>query len=98
MRPLSLCRLPSTPERQETCLKKKKAYFLRRTGKNAIEPLNSSKILRDARRLGLRLERDAESTQLRDRLLIQQVPPQDGDFLFCGVVLSWFFQAFSPLS
>jgi len=22
-------------------------------------------------------------------LLVQQMPPQDGDFLFCGVVLSW---------
>jgi hypothetical protein len=37
-------------------------------------------------------------TQLRDRLLVQQMPPQDGDLFLCGVVLSWLLQAFSPLS
>ena len=30
--------------------------------------------------------------------LLQRVPPQDGDFLFCRVMLPWFLQAFSPLS
>ena len=34
----------------------------------------------------------------RHPYMLQQMPPQDGDFLFCGVVLSWFLQAFSPLS
>ncbi len=36
--------------------------------------------------------------QLRNRLLVQQMPPQDGDLLFCGVVLPCFLHAFSPLS
>jgi hypothetical protein len=37
-------------------------------------------------------------TELGDRLLFQQMPPQDGDLLFSGVMLSWFLHAFSPLS
>src|SRR5215471_3794423 len=35
--------------------------------------------------------------ELRDRLLFQQMAPQDGDLLFGGVVLSYFFHAFSPV-
>jgi hypothetical protein len=35
--------------------------------------------------------------ELRDRLLLQQVPPQDGDLLFRRVVLPLLFHAFSPL-
>src|SRR6516162_3231057 len=34
-------------------------------------------------------------TQLGDRLLFQQMSPEDGDLLFCGVVLPLFFHAFS---
>ena len=37
-------------------------------------------------------------TQLRDRHLLQQMPPQDGDFLFRRVVLSLLLHAFAPLS
>ena len=37
-------------------------------------------------------------TELRDRLLLQQMPPEDGDLLISGVMLSWFLHAFSPLS
>jgi hypothetical protein len=37
-------------------------------------------------------------TELGDRLLLQQMAPQNGDLLFCGVVLSWFLHAFSLLS
>ena len=37
-------------------------------------------------------------TELRDRFLLQQMPPQDGDLFFSGVMLSWFLHAFSPLS
>jgi hypothetical protein len=37
-------------------------------------------------------------TELGDRLLLQQMAPQDGDLLFCGVVLPLFSHAFSPLS
>ena len=36
-------------------------------------------------------------TELRGRLLLQQMPPQDGDLLFRGVVLPSLFPAFSPL-
>jgi len=36
--------------------------------------------------------------ELRNRLLLQQMPPQDGDFLFRCVMLSALFHAFSPLS
>jgi len=35
--------------------------------------------------------------ELRDRLLVQQMPPQDGDFLFRRVVLPLLLHAFSPL-
>ena len=35
--------------------------------------------------------------QLRDGLLLQQVPPQDGDLLFRRVLLPLLLQAFSPL-
>jgi hypothetical protein len=35
-------------------------------------------------------------TELRDRLLFQQMAPQNGDFLFSGVVLSLLFHASSP--
>ena len=37
-------------------------------------------------------------TQGRNRRSFQQMPPQDGDRLFCGVMLPLFFHAFSPLS
>ncbi len=33
-----------------------------------------------------------------DRLLLQQMPPQNGDLLSCGVLLSLFLHVFSPLS
>jgi len=35
--------------------------------------------------------------ELRDRLLVQQMPPQNGDFLFRRVVLPLLLHAFSPL-
>src|SRR5215472_12671787 len=35
--------------------------------------------------------------QLRDRFLLQQMPPKDGDFLFRRVVLPLLLHAFSPL-
>ena len=37
-------------------------------------------------------------TQLRDRLLVHQVPPQNGHLFLGRVVLSFFSHAFSPLS
>ncbi len=36
-------------------------------------------------------------TELRDRLLLKQVPPEDGDLLFRRVVLPLLLHAFSPL-
>src|SRR5215813_7233327 len=36
-------------------------------------------------------------TELRDRFLLQQMPPQDGDLLFRLVVLPFLLHAFSPL-
>src|SRR5262247_1350934 len=36
--------------------------------------------------------------QLRDGLLLQQVPPQDGDLLFWRVLLPLLFHAFSPVA
>jgi hypothetical protein len=36
--------------------------------------------------------------ELRDRLLIQQMPPRNGDFLFRRVVVPLLLHAFSPLS
>jgi len=35
--------------------------------------------------------------ELGDRLLVQQMPPQDGDFLFRRVVLPLLLHTFSPL-
>jgi len=35
--------------------------------------------------------------ELRDRLLVRQMPPQDGDFLFRRVVLPLLLHTFSPL-
>jgi hypothetical protein len=43
---------------------------------------------------GLQAELVAE---LRDRLLLQQMPPEDGNLFFRRVVLPLFLQAFSPL-
>jgi hypothetical protein len=37
-------------------------------------------------------------TELGDRLLLQQMAPQNGDLLFCRIVLSWFLHVFPPLS
>jgi hypothetical protein len=37
-------------------------------------------------------------TELGNRLLLQQMPPQKGDLLFRRVVLPCLFHAFSPLS
>ncbi len=36
--------------------------------------------------------------ELRDRLLVHEMPPQDGDLLFGCVLLSCFFHAFPPLA
>jgi hypothetical protein len=36
--------------------------------------------------------------QLGNGLMFQQMPPQNGDFLFSGEMLSWFVHASSPLS
>jgi len=36
--------------------------------------------------------------QVRDRNFLQEMPPQDGDLLFCGVVLPLLSHAFSPLA
>jgi hypothetical protein len=37
-------------------------------------------------------------TQLRDRHLLQQIPPQDSNFLFRRVALPMLLHAFAPLS
>jgi hypothetical protein len=37
-------------------------------------------------------------TQFRDRHLLQQMPPQDGDFLFWCVMLPLLLHAFAPLA
>src|SRR5215472_4154258 len=64
--------------------------FLLEGGRSVLEEL----FLPAVEDRGLQAEFIAE---LRDRLVLQQMPPQDGDLLFRRVVLSLLLQAFSPL-
>src|SRR5215471_13784946 len=64
--------------------------FLLEGGRAVLEEL----LLPAVEDCGLQAEFIAE---LRDRLLLQQMPPEDGDLLFRRVVLPLLLHAFSPL-
>jgi hypothetical protein len=66
----------------------------------AFLPEGSSPVLKEFL-LPLVEDRRLEShfiAQLRDGLLLEQMPPQDGDLLFRRVLLPLLLHAFSPLA